>query len=254
MDWNEVLKLPDAALAGCKRIPKTVLTRQAQLAKHEQKALDKVASLRHFATVQKSTARVLPHVDDERDIQSVVFLYCELAGASRAFAEVAALLHKCFPNPTVIAFESGGASCVSAALTRKSLAEAGATVVDSIESTGAFDASDAAYAPFLESLGFDGLPQEDLLAFAGELAWRIRLARAVPALGFYPRCNPRDRERLGALIAQKDGFDGELSEIEATRRQGDLSMNEKARARMRIKDICGKIDSTVAEIKEICNG
>lgn len=254
MDWNDVLKLPDAALAGYKRIPKTMLTRQAQLTKHEQKSLDKVASLRHFATVQKSTTRILPHVDDERDIQSVVFLYCELAGGSKAFAEVSALLHKCFPNPTVIMFESGGASCISAALTRKSLAEAGAVVVDSTESTGTFDASDAAYASCLESLGFDSLPQEDLMAFVGELAWRIRLSRAVPALGFYPRCEPRDKERLGTLIAQKDRLDRELSEIEVARRQGDLSMNEKARARMKMKDISGKIEQTVAEIKEMCNG
>lgn len=254
VDWNGYFKLPDAALAGYKRIPKTVLTRQAQLTKHEQKALDKVAGLWHFATVQKSTTRILPHVDDERDVQSVVFLYCELAGGSRAFAEVAALLHKCFPNPTVIAFDSAGVSCVSVALTRKSLAEAGAVVVGSVESTGAFSVSDETYAPFLGSLGFHDIPQDDLLVFAGELAWRIRLARAVPALGFYPRCEPHDRERLTQLIAEKDALDRELSEIEAARRQGDLSMNEKAQARMRMKEVNGKIDRTVAEIKEICNG
>lgn len=254
MDWNDVFKLPGAALAGYKRIPKTVLTRQAQLTKHEQKALDKVAGLRHFATVQKSTTRVLPHVDDERDIQSVVFLYCELAGGSRAFAEVAALLHKCFPNPTVIVFDSAGTSCISAALTRKSLAEAGAVVVDSVESTGAFSVSDEAYTPFLGSLGFHDIPQDDLLVFVRELAWRIRLARAVPALGFYPRCEPRERERLSQLIVGKDMLERELSNIETARRQGDLSMNEKAKARMRMKEVNGKIDRTVAEIKEICNG
>ena len=39
-DWNDVFCLPDAALAGDRRIPKTVLTRQAQLTKTEQKVLD----------------------------------------------------------------------------------------------------------------------------------------------------------------------------------------------------------------------
>ncbi|MGN0035072.1 MAG: DUF4391 domain-containing protein, partial [Coriobacteriales bacterium] len=120
MDWNEILRLPDAALAGYRRIPKTVLTKQAQLTRHEQKVLDKVASIRHFATVQKSTTRILPHVDVERDVQSVIFLHCETTEASKAYGEVAALLHKCFPNPTVILFDGTGVAGVSAALTRNS--------------------------------------------------------------------------------------------------------------------------------------
>lgn len=51
VDWNGILRLPDAALAGCRRIPKTVLVKQAMLTKTEQKRLDKVARLEHFATV-----------------------------------------------------------------------------------------------------------------------------------------------------------------------------------------------------------
>lgn len=254
MDWNDIFKLPDAALAGYKRIPKTVLERQAQLTKHEQRTLDKVSGLRHFATVQKSTTRVLPYMDDERNVQSIVFLYCKLAGGSKAFAEVASLLHKCFPNPTVIVFDSASSSCISVALIRKSLAEAGAVVVDSVESTGAFGVSDEAYVPFLESLGFADLPQNDLLVFVSELSWRVRLARAIPALGFYPRCNPRDREKLSQLIAEKDALEKEFSEIEALRRQGDFSMNEKAKSRMKMKEVGGRIDRAVVEIKEICNG
>lgn len=51
VDWNGVLRLPDAALAGDRRIPKTVLAKQAMLTKTEQRRLDKVARLEHFATV-----------------------------------------------------------------------------------------------------------------------------------------------------------------------------------------------------------
>lgn len=61
VDWNGILHLPDAALAGDRRIPKTVLVKQAMLTKIEQKRLDKVARLEHFATVQKSTTRIPPH-------------------------------------------------------------------------------------------------------------------------------------------------------------------------------------------------
>ena len=102
IDWNGILRLPEAALAGCRRIPKTVLVKQAMLTKTEQKRLDKVARLEHFATVQKSTTRIPPYEDDERNVQSVVFLRCEMTAGTMAVAEVAELVHKCFPNPTVL--------------------------------------------------------------------------------------------------------------------------------------------------------
>lgn len=136
IDWNGILRLPEAALAGCRRIPKTVLVKQAMLTKTEQKRLDKVARLEHFATVQKSTTRIPPYEDDERNVQSVVFLRCEMTAGTMAVAEVAELVHKCFPNPTVLLVEAGGCACISVALTRRSQAEQGATVVDRVESTG----------------------------------------------------------------------------------------------------------------------
>lgn len=83
IDWNGILRLPEAALAGCRRIPKTVLVKQAMLTKTEQKRLDKVARLEHFATVQKSTTRIPPYEDDERNVQSVVFLRCEMTAGTR---------------------------------------------------------------------------------------------------------------------------------------------------------------------------
>lgn len=119
IDWNGILRLPEAALAGCRRIPKTVLVKQAMLTKTEQKRLDKVARLEHFATVQKSTTRIPPYEDDERNVQSVVFLRCEMTAGTMAVAEVAELVHKCFPNPTVLLVEAGGCACISVALTSR---------------------------------------------------------------------------------------------------------------------------------------
>ena len=74
VDWSNILCLPDMALAGSRRIPKTTLVKQAMLTKTEQKRLDKVARLEHFATVQKSTTRIPPYEDGERNVQSIVFL------------------------------------------------------------------------------------------------------------------------------------------------------------------------------------
>ncbi|MDO4499037.1 MAG: DUF4391 domain-containing protein [Coriobacteriaceae bacterium] len=254
MDWNQIFRLPDAALAGDRRIPKTVLVSQAGLTKHEQKILDKVSSVRHFATVQKSTTRILPCVDDERDIQGIVFLQCDMAGGSEAYAEVAKLLHKCFPNPTVIAFNGSGSACISVALTRKSLAEKGAVTVDGIEGTGAFRETNEAYRLFLESLAFDRLAQDDLFAFVSEIAWKVRLSRSIPALGFFPECSENNRVLFEGLTAKLDQLEKESSELAQLRKSNDLSMNKKAQIRMKQKGIEKELASVVASVKEICHG
>lgn len=253
-DWNDALRLPDTALAGGRRIPKTVLTRQAMLTKTEQKALDKVAGLTHFATVQKSTTRIPPRVDEGHDIQSVVFLACEMAQGSRAFAETARLLHGCFPNPTVILFGGEGQACVSVALTRRSQAEQGAMVVERVEGTGPFDALDARYAPFLDTLAFDRLPQGDLLAYLEGLAWNVRLCRAMPSLGFFAACDEAARGRLDALMAERDGLAAQVENIQRRRRDRSLALNDSAKLRVEQKALERDLARVSAAIKEICHG
>ena len=252
VDWNGVLCLPDAALAGCRRIPKTVLVKQAMLTKTEQKRLDKVARLEHFATVQKSTTRIPPREDDERNVQSIVFLRCEMATGTMAVAEVAELVHKCFPNPTVLLIEAAGRACVSVALTRKSQAEQGATVVDRIEATGAFDPGRPEYTNFLGALEFARLPQGDLLAFLQGIAWAVRLSRSITSLGFYPLCADRDREQLGELIARSDALAMQIADIRQRRRDRGLSLNESARLRVEVKKLEAEFDLVMDSIKSVC--
>ena len=92
MEWNEIFELPPAALAEGRRIPKTVVARQAELTKREQKPLDKVKRLSHFATAQKSTTRILPFQDDEHDVASIVFLLRGMSGTRAARAAAAGSL------------------------------------------------------------------------------------------------------------------------------------------------------------------
>lgn len=252
-DWNDVLELPDAALAGYRRIPKAVLARQALLTRTEQRTLDKVRSLSHFATVQKSTTRILPLVDETHDVQSVVFLHCDMAG-SQAHAEVARLIHKCFPNPTVILFGGPVAACISVALTRKSRSEQGAIVVERVESTGTFDAHDERYAPFLESLKFASLPQENLLAFLEGIASKVQLSKAIGVLGYFPSCEAASMSKLVDLLDAFEAVNHSAKEIAAKRKTDkDLTLNESSKLRMEQK----KLEKTAAElaerIKEICH-
>lgn len=254
VDWNGILRLPDAALAGCRRIPKTVLVKQAMLTKSEQKRLDKVARLEHFATVRKSTTRIPPYEDDERNVQSIVFLRCEMAAGTMAVAEVTELVHKCFPNPTVLLIEAGGRVCLSAALTRKSQAKQGATVVDRIESTGAFDPGRPEYADFLGALVFGRLPQGDLWEYLLDTARAVALSRAIGGLGFYPSCPAQDREKLVALTSRYDELGASVKRMKEQRRSKGITLNESAKLRMEMKEEERRLRAVADEIKEICNG
>jgi hypothetical protein len=251
--WEDILRLPGAAYAGGRRVPKTALTSRAMLTKHEQRTLDKMSRLEHFATVAKGTAQVLPRVNEEYDIQSVIFLRCEMKGDSQAVAEVARLLHGCFPNPTVILQEAGDGIAVSAALTRRSHAERGATVVCDVESTGLFEPDDERYAPFLDSLAFDRLPQDDLLSYAKAISSCVRLSQAIDALGFYPTCAPGDRDRLLSLVADYERQQAEVDTLAKQRSARDVSPNESARIRMRVRTVKKRLNATVEEIRGICH-
>lgn len=249
--WEDVFRLPEAAYAGGRRIPKTVLTSRAMLTRHEQRTLDKMGRLEHFATVAKGTARVLPRVDEDYDIQSVIFLRCSMSRNSQAVAEIAHLLHKCFPNPTVILQEAGDDIAVSVDLTRKSHAERGATVVYDVESTGLFDSDDERFKPFLGALAFDSLPQSDLLAYLEGLISCVRLAQAIGALGFYPTCTPDNRVRLLELVADYKRLQAQVDALAEQRRDRDVTLNESARLRMEIRRAERQRDGTLNDIRGI---
>lgn len=252
--WNDIFQLPDTALAGDKRVPKTMLVQQAALTKHEQKTLDKMRRLEHFATATKATTRILPRVDDERDIQSVIFLRCEMAGTSQAVAEVAHLVHKCFPNPTVIMQDVGDKICVSVSLTRKSHAERGATVMEMVESTGLFDAKTPEWQPFLDTIAYPRLPQGDLYEYLRAMAGNVMLSRAIDALGFYPQVRASDQERILALVNRYDVMRSEVRQLYEQRKMPEVTLNESAKLRIRIRKAENQQNAILDEIKELCNG
>lgn len=249
--WNDVLKLPPQALSG-RRVPKAALVRNANLTRLEQRVLDAVSRIELFATVQKSTTRIPPHVDSERDIQSVIFLRCELTGKSSAYAELGRVIHSCFPNPTVLLFENGDVVCLSCAITRMSLAERGATVVEEIVATGGFNPSDLLYTSLLDDLAFDRMPQGNLYEYVRELAWLLRLGRLVESLGFYPSCAPAYRTRLLELSSERDVLVARRNAIVEQRRDRDLTLNETATLRVEQREIEKKLEGTLIEIQKIC--
>ena len=253
LNWEDVFQLPDAAYAGRKRIPKTVLVKQALLTRHEERVLDKVQRLEHFATVQKSTTRILPLMDEDHDIQSIVFLRCDMP-SSRAYSEVARLVHKCFPNPTVILFDGDGSTCISVASTRKSRSEQGAMVIEKMESTGAFAADDERYVSFLDALSFAELPQDNLLKYLEGVASNIQLSKAIGVLGYFPACNEGDEEFLLRLLSTFDLTSRKANELADQRKTGkSLTLNESSKLRIEQKRLEKEAARLAEQIKEICH-
>ena len=253
LSWEDVFQLPDAAYAGRKRIPKTVLVKQALLTKHEERVLDKVQRLEHFATVQKSTTRILPLVDEDHDIQSIVFLRCDMP-SSRAYSEVARLVHKCFPNPTVILFDGAGSACISVASTRKSHSEQGATVVEKVESTGAFASDDERYAPFLDALAFAKLPQGNLLEYLEGLASSVQMSKAIGVLGYFPVCAAGNKEFLLRLLSTFELTNRKAKELADQRKKDkSLTLNESSKLRIEQKRLEKEAARLAEQIKEICH-
>ena len=200
VSWNDILKLPEGALAGNRRIPKTLLAEQARLVKASAasiKLLDKLHDVRFFASLGKSNSRILPVKNDAYDIESVIFLTCVL-NSTTGITEVLRVVHGCFPNPTVILAEgfANTGIAVSAALRRKNLAEHGAFVTEKVYSGGLFKVENPEYAPYLERLSFAMLPQTTLLDYLVALGDRTLLARSVKTLGFYPICKDADVDLL----------------------------------------------------------
>ena len=253
MEWEKMLGLPAATLAGNRRIPKTQLAAQGRYTKREEKLLAAAESLTHVATLQKSNTPMLPVSDEEHDVAAILYLRCVMKRRSGT-AELAELLHRTFPNPTVLLFETEGACGVSVALKRKSLAEHGAVVVEQIAGTGWFDPDDAAYADYVARIAYPALPQATLLEFVHTFAQRTLGVRCIGTLGFYPAVREGAADELVVQVRRMSELQTRIEELQARRRSRETSLADSTKLRAEIKKL-EKERSAVAEgVKELCDG
>lgn len=253
MEWEKMLGLPAATLAGNRRIPKTQLAAQGRYTKREEKLLAAAESLTHVATLQKSNTPMLPVSDEEHDVAAILYLRCVMKRRSGT-AELAELLHRTFPNPTVLLFEAEEACGVSVALKRKSLAEHGEVVVEQIAGTGWFDPDDVAYSSYLEAAAYFALPQATLLEFVRALVRRTLAAKCIGALGFYPAVREGVVNELMTRVRRLGELQTQIEELQARRRSRETSLADSTKLRVEIKKL-EKEKLAVAEgIKELCDG
>lgn len=256
MSWNDILKLPEGALAGERRIPKTRLAEQAKLAKASKipmPLLDKLRDIRFFASLNKSNSRILPVKNDAYDIKSIIFLTCGL-NSTKGITDALRMVHSCFPNPTVILAEgfANPGIAISAALRRKNLAEHGAFVTERIYASGLFEAESPEYTPYLERLSFASLPQATLLNYLTALGDRTLLARSVRTLGFYPICKDSDTDLLMGHVKTMDALTSKISELKDARKAKDATLADTTKLRVEMRKLEQQRASVMDEIKEIC--
>jgi len=169
-------------------------------------------------------------------------------------AEVAHLVRKCFPNPTVIMQDVGDKACVSVSLTRKSRAERSATVTEAVESSGIFDPRAPEWRPFLDAIAYTRLPRGDLYEYLRAMAGDIMLARAIDALGFYPQARVGDQERILVLVNRYNVVRSGARQLYGQRGGPDVTLSESAKLRVRIRKAEYQQNAILDEMKELCHG
>lgn len=254
MDWNSILNLPNVTLAGDRPIPKTQLVSQDGLTKSDEKKLKDMESLTFFASLSKANTYMPSIKDEEHDIEAIIVLRCVLRGMSSP-TELGDILHKVFPNPTILLFEAPNENVgISASIKRKSLAEHGAVVVENTQGTGLFDIADERYQPLLSRVSFDSLPQANLLEFMVALANRLMLSKAIPVLRFYPVCKEALTETLIGQVKDLQSLQLEIGRLEELRRGKDIMFAESTKIRMKVNEQKKQRECVVNDIREICNG
>lgn len=253
MAWNDILQLPQAALAGEVRVPKTQIVKQGELNKTQEGMLGKLRDIRFFASLTKSNSYIQPMNNEAYNIESVIFLTCGL-NSTKGISETLRIVHSCFPNPTVILAEgyANPGLAVSVAIRRKSLAEQGAFVTEREATSGLLDPQRQEYEAFLERLSFKTLPQTTLLDYASAMADRCLAAYTARTLGFYPRCRDDDTAALMLEVKHLRTLESKINELQGIRKAKDSQLSETTKVRVEIRKTETERDSVMEKIKELC--
>ena len=124
--------------------------------------------------------------------------------------------------------------------------------MEAVESTGPFDEKTPEWQPFLDAISYDRLPQGDLYEYLRAMAWDVMLARAIDALGFYPQARGGSQERILVLVNRYDVLRSEVRQLYEERNAPNVTLNESAKLRMRIRKAENQRDAILNEIKELC--
>lgn len=249
IDWASTLALPPCVRRFERTIPTHVLLREADLTRTQREGLRKIEGLTLLGVAQESTTRIPATAAMDRRIDAVLFVRASL-GKTRAFESTAALVHGCFPHPSLLIQENTrGDVCLSAALTSLRKRATGLNV-DSME----VDSSIALWRrtehgkAFLSALAFDALDQRSLTHLTEDIMARIRLARIARLVGFYPDpvvCRSSD---VVELIERLLECQSRQDQLRAQWKRHATTQRERLRLRIPLSEAINQTKAAVDEL------
>ncbi len=127
-DPFEALGLPSDALID-RRIPKTLLIENGAFAAGDRRRIrEEIEELRWFAALKPATVGVTGYRDAEREYLEIAVLKLDLRAARGE--RLVELIHRAVPYPVLLIARREGVRELSLAHKRRSLGEAGRTVID----------------------------------------------------------------------------------------------------------------------------
>ena len=128
-DPFEALALPSNALVD-RRVPKTLLIENGAFATGDRRRIrEGIEELRWLAALKPATVGIAGYRDDEREYLELAVLKLDLRAAARG-ERLVELVHRAVPYPVLLIARRDGAPELSLAHKRRSLGEAGRTVLD----------------------------------------------------------------------------------------------------------------------------
>lgn len=253
IDWASTLALPPCVRRFERAIPTRVLLREADLTRTQREGLCKIEGLTLLGVAQESTTRIPATAAMDRRIDAVLFVQASL-GNTRAFESTAALVHGCFPHPSLLIQENTrGDVCLSAALTSRRKRATGLTV-DSME----VDSSIALWRrtehgkTFLSSLAFDTLDQRSLAHLIEDIMARIRLARVARLVGFYPDPSLCRTPDVVALIERLLECQSRQDQLRAQWKAHGTTQRERLQLRIPLSEAIKQTSASVDELTKRC--
>lgn len=159
----DALRLPREALVA-KRVPKTLLMEQGAPTAADKRLLrDGIDEFTWVAALKPATGGPASFRDDLRDFLEIAVLQVSLRPEAKT-DRLHALIHRAIPYPCLLISAQGSTLTLSLAPKRRSLGDANARIIDSleiIELSGAGTA-DAFIPPFLAALALNARPVENL--------------------------------------------------------------------------------------------
>ena len=253
IDWVSTLAMPPGVRRFERPIPVHVLAREAELTRTQREGLGKIEGLTLLGVAQESTTRIPATAAMDRRIDAVLFVRASL-GKTRAFESTAALVHGCFPHPSLLIQEhTRGDVCLSAALTSRRTRATG-FAVDAMEvdsDIGSWRRTEHGKA-FLSSLAFETLDQRSLAHLTQDIMARIRLARVARLVGFYPDPGLCRTPDVVAVIERLLECQGRQDRLRAQWKAHGTTQRERLRLRIPLSEAIAQTKAAIDELTIRC--